>query len=179
MRAAERVKTAARDERLPTLAISGDYGTLGPRFDEGRSTFTFAASLKVPIWQGGKAAGDIEQADAALEQRKAEVIDLRGQIESQIRNSYLDLEAAASQVELSKANQQLALDSLRLTQEKLDAGVATSVEVISAQQDVASAQLDYITSLFAHNLAKLSLARELGDAGKRLDDYIKVAEPQK
>ena len=178
VRAAERVKTAARDERLPSLAISGDYGTLGPRFDEARSTFTFAASLKVPIWQGGRAAGDIEQADAALEQRKAEVVDLRGQIESQIRNSYLDLEAAASQVELAKANQQLALDSLRLTREKFEAGVSTSVEVTSAQQDVASAQLDYITSLFAHNLAKLSLARELGNADKRLDDYIKVAEPQ-
>ena len=71
IRAAERVKTAARDERLPTLAINGDYGTLGPRFDEARSTFTFAASLKVPIWQGGRAAGDIEQADATLDQRKA------------------------------------------------------------------------------------------------------------
>lgn len=178
VRAAERVKTAARDERLPSISISGDYGTLGPRFDEARSTFTFAASLKVPIWQGGRAAGDIEQADAALEQRKAEVIDLRGQIESQIRNSYLDLEAAASQMELAKANQQLALDSLRLTQEKFDSGVATSVEVTTAQQDVASAQLDYITSLFAHNLAKLSLARGLGGADKRLDDYIKVAESQ-
>jgi len=178
VRAAERAKTAAKDERLPSLAISGDYGTIGPRFDEARSTFTFAASLKVPIWQGGRAAGDIEQADAALEQRKAEVIDLRGQIESQIRNSYLDLEAAASQVELARANQQLALDSLRLTREKFEAGVSTSVEVTSAQQDVASARLDYITSLFAHNLAKLSLARELGNADKRLDDYIKVAEAQ-
>lgn len=179
VRVAERVKTAAKDERLPSLGISADYGTLGPRFDEARSTFTFAASLKVPIWQGGRAAGDIVQADAALEQRKAEVVDLRGQIESQIRNSYLDLEAAASQVELSKANQDLALDSLRLTREKFEAGVSTSVEVTAAEQDVASAQLDYITSLFAHNLAKLSLARELGNADKRLDEYIKVAEPQK
>jgi outer membrane protein TolC len=179
VRIAQRVKTAAKDERLPTIAISGDYGTLGPRFDEGRSTFTFAASLKVPIWQGGRAAGDIEQADAALEQRRAEVTDLRGRIESDIRNSYLDLEAAASQVELAKANQQLALDSLRLTREKFEAGVSTSLEVTQAQQDVASSDLDYITSLFAHNLAKLSLARELGNADKRIDEYLKVAEPQK
>lgn len=178
VRAAERAKTAARDERLPTLAISGDYGTIGPRFSEARSTFTFAASLKVPIWQGGRAAGDIEQADAVLDQRRAEVQDLRGQIESEIRNSWLDLQAAASQVELAKSNQQLARDTLRLTQEKFDLGVSTSVEIAQAEQDVASSDLDYITSLFAHNLAKLSLARELGNADKKLDDYLHTAANQ-
>jgi outer membrane protein TolC len=174
VRAAERARTAAKDERLPTLAISGDYGVIGPRFDEGRSTFTFAASLKVPIWQGGRAAGDIEQANAVLDQRRAEVEDLRGQIESEIRNSYLDLQAAASQVELAKSNQQLARETLRLTREKFDAGVSTSVEVSQAEEDVASSDLDYITSLFAHNLSKLSLAREMGSADKKLDDYLKV-----
>jgi outer membrane protein TolC len=174
VRAAERAKTAARDERLPTIAISGDYGTLGPRFNEARSTFTFAATLKVPIWQGGRAAGDVQQADAVLDQRRAEVEDLRGQIESEIRNAYLDLQAAASQVEVSKSNQQLARDTLRLTREKFEAGVSTSVEVSQALDDVASADLDYITSLFAHNLAKLSLARQMGSADTRLDDYLKV-----
>jgi outer membrane protein TolC len=174
VRAAERAKTAAWDERLPTIAISGDYGTLGPRFNEARSTFTFAASLKVPIWQGGRAAGDVQQADAVFDQRRAEVEDLRGQIESEIRNAYLDLQAAASQVEVSKSNQQLARDTLRLTREKFEAGVSTSVEVSQALDDVASADLDYITSLFAHNLAKLSLARQMGSADTRLDDYLKV-----
>jgi outer membrane protein TolC len=174
VRAAERARVAAKDERLPTLSISGDYGTIGPRFDEARSTFTFAASLKVPIWQGGRAAGDLQQADAVLDQRRAEVTDLRGQIESDIRNSYLDLQAAASQLELAKSNQQLARETLRLTREKFDAGVSTSVEVSQAEDDVASADLDYITSLFTHNLAKLSLAREMGNADKKLDDYLKV-----
>jgi len=174
--AAELAKTAAKDERLPTLAIVGDYGTIGPRFDEARSTFTFGASLKVPIWQGGRAAGDIEQADAALDQRRAEVQDMRGEIESEVRNSYLDLQAAAGQVELAKSNQQLARDTLRLTREKFDLGVSTSVEVSQAEEDVASSDLDYITSLFAHNLAKLSLARETGNADAKLDDYLQVAK---
>ena len=77
-------------------------------------------------------------------------------------------------MELAKSNQQLARETLRLTREKFDAGVSTSVEVSQAVDDVASADLDYITSLFAHNLAKLSLARQMGNAANRLDDYIKV-----
>jgi outer membrane protein TolC len=36
------------------------------------------------------------------------VVDLRGQIESEICDSYVDLQAAASQMELAKSNQQLA-----------------------------------------------------------------------
>ncbi len=174
VRAAERARLAAKDERLPTLAISGDYGVLGPRLNEGATTFTFQASLKVPIWQGGRAAGDLKMADATLEQRRSEVVDLRGRIESEIRNSFLDLEAAASQLELAKSNQALARETLKLAQEKLEVGVGTTVEVTQAGNDVASADLDYITSLFAHNLAKLSLARELGNADKKLDEYLKV-----
>jgi hypothetical protein len=38
----------------------------------------------------------------------------------------------------------------------------------------ATSDLDLITSLFAHNLAKLSLARALGNAEQRLPDYLKV-----
>ncbi|HVW10313.1 MAG TPA: TolC family protein [Bryobacteraceae bacterium] len=170
--AAELAKTAAKDERLPTLSILGDYGAIGPRYSQTATTFTFGASLKVPIWQGGRASADLEQADAVLDQRRAEVEDLRGEIESEIRNSWLDLQAAANQVELAKENQKLAQDTLRLTKEKADLGVATLLEVTQAEADVASSELDYITSLFAHNLAKLSIARELGNTDKRIDDYL-------
>jgi outer membrane protein TolC len=172
VRAAELAKSAARAERLPTLSVLGDYGAIGPRFSQTETTFTFGANLKIPIWQGGRAAADLQQADAVLDQRRAELEDLKGQIEAEIRNSWLDLEAAASQVELAKENQKLAQDTLRLTREKADLGVATALEVTQAEADVASSELDYITSLFAHNLAKLSIAREMGNADQRLDDYL-------
>jgi outer membrane protein TolC len=129
-------------------------------------------TLNIPIWQGGRTRGDIEQAEAAFDQRRAELEDMRARIESDVRNAYLDLAAASSQVELSKNNQQVARDNLRLTREKFEAGVSDSVEVSQAQQSVASADLDYITALFAHNLAKLSLARSLGGAEGHLGAYL-------
>lgn len=111
-------------------------------------------------------------AEAALRQRRAELADTRGRIESDVRNAYLDLEAAASQVELSKNNQQVAQENLRLTLEKFEKGVSDSVEVSQARQALASADLDYITALFAHNLAKLNLARALRGAEGRLKAYL-------
>jgi outer membrane protein TolC len=174
VRAAERSRAAARAERLPSLAVSADLGEIGPRLDEGAHTYTVAASLKIPIWQGGRAAGDIEQSEAALDQRRAELEDVRGRIESDIRNAYLDLQAAASQLDLARNNQGVARETLRLTREKFDAGISDSVEVTQAVEAVSSGDLDYITALFAHNLAKLSLARALGGAEKRVGDYLKV-----
>ena len=56
---------------------------------------------------------------------------------------------------MSKNNQQVARENLRLTQEKFEKGVSDSVEVSQARQAVASADLDYITALFAHNLGEI------------------------
>jgi outer membrane protein TolC len=95
-------------------------------------------------------------------------------VESDVRNAFLDLQAAASQLELSRNNQDLARETLRLSREKFDTGVTDSVEVVQSQEAVASADLDYITALFAHNLAKLSLARAIGHAEQKLPDYLKV-----
>jgi outer membrane protein TolC len=116
----------------------------------------------------------VEQADAAVQQRLAELEDLRGRIESDLRGAFLDLQAASSQVEVARGNQTVARETLTLTRQRLDAGVTNSVEVIQAEESVASADLDYITSLFAHNLAKLTLARSLGNAEAKLGDYLGV-----
>ena len=111
-----------------------------------------------------KPAGDIAQAEAVLAQRQAELEDTRGQIEAEVREAYLDLEAAAGQVEVARKNLQVAQETLEMTRARMEAGVINTVEVVQAQQTVSSAQLDLINSVFAHNLAKLSLARALGHA---------------
>jgi outer membrane protein TolC len=174
VRAAERARVAARAERLPSVALSADIGEIGQRFNEGKSTYTVVGSVRIPIWQGGKAAGDIEQSEAVVDQRRAELTDVRGRIESDIRNAFLDLQAATSQMDLAHSNEEVARETLRLTKEKFDAGVSESLEVTQAEDAVASAVLDQITALFQHNLAKLSLARALGHAESKLGDYLKV-----
>ena len=117
------------------------------------------ATLSVPIWQGGRAEADIAQAHATLAQRQAELDDTKGLIESQIREAYLDLQAATNQVDLAQKNIQLTQQTLDETKLKLQYGVVINVELVQSEESVSSAQLDYINSVFAHNVAKLSLAR--------------------
>lgn len=174
LEAARHARTAARDERIPSLSISADYGLIGPRFSEGQRTYTVTGTIKVPVWNGGRIGGEIAQASAEFDQRQAEVEDTRGRIESDVRNAFLDLQAAASQVDIARNNQGVAKETLRLTREKFEAGVSDNVEVVQAEEAVASADLDYITALFDHNLAKLSLARALGDSRQHAMDFLNV-----
>jgi outer membrane protein TolC len=172
--AAQRSRSAAKNERLPSLIVSGDYGALGVNPGQTHPTFSVIGTLRVPIWQGGRVEGDIVQADAALNQRKAEMADVKGRIESDVRNAYLDLQAATSQVDVARQNLQVTQETLDLTRQKLDAGISDNVAVVQAQDGVASAQLDYINSLFAHNVAKLALARALGRATDSWPRFLTV-----
>lgn len=167
IRAAQYTRTAARAERLPSLSLSADYGAIGVNPSQSHGTFAVVGTLRIPIWAGGRTEGDIEQADATLGQRKAELEDVRNHIESDIRRAFLDLEAATSQVEVARCN-------LDVTRQRFDAGISEYVEVVQAQESLASAELDYINSVFSHNVAKLSLARAIGDAESKLASFLKL-----
>ena len=171
-RAAERSLAAAKAERYPSLALSADYGAIGMNPANSHGTFTVTGSLKFPIWQGGRAEGDIAQAQAALEQRRAELADIKGRIESDIRTAWLDVQTAASQIDVAKNNQEVSRQTLDLTRQRLEAGITDAVEVVQAQESVATADLDYINSIFAHNLAKLTLARAIGHAEENLQQFL-------
>jgi outer membrane protein TolC len=174
VRAAERALSAARDERLPSLSVRADYGVIGTNPAQSHGTFAVSGRLNFPIWQGGRIAGNIEQAEAVLAQREAEREDIVGQIESDVRNAYLDLHAAASQVEVALKNIQVTQENLDLTRQRFDAGVSDNVGVVQSQESLATAHSDYINSVFAHNLAKLALARATGDAAENLPRFLNV-----
>jgi outer membrane protein TolC len=175
--AAELAHSAARAERLPSFSVNANYGAIGTNPAQAKATYTVVGTVRVPIWQGGRAEGDIAESDAALAQRRAEIEDLKSSVESEVRNAFLDLQTAASQVEVAQKNLDVSKDTLVLTRQRFEAGVTDAVEVVQTEQTVASAQLDYINSVFAHNLAKLSLARAVGGASESLPQFLKLAAP--
>jgi outer membrane protein TolC len=170
--AAELTKRAAEAERLPSISVGADYGVIGVDPTNSHGTFSLTGSVKMPIWNGRRVQGDIEQADAALEQRRAEYQDLRGRIDAEIRTAFLDLNSAASQVKVADSNRTLAADTLQQARDRFAAGVADTVEVVQAQESVAAAEQDYIASLYTHNLAKATLARSMGQADQNIKEFL-------
>ncbi|MCC7415612.1 MAG: TolC family protein, partial [Acidobacteria bacterium] len=80
----------------------------------------------------------------------------------EVRAAYLDLRAADQQLKAAQQTVDLASQELAQTRDRFVAGVAGNVEVVQAQEAVASATESYISSLYAHNLAKASLAHAIG-----------------
>ena len=172
VRAAELTRKAAIGEALPTIKFNADYGIMGQRPSENHPTFTTAAALNIPIFQGGKVKGDVMQADALIRQREATLGDLRGQIEFEVRTSFLDLQSAADQVQVAQSSSKLAEEALAQSRDRFRAGVANTVEVVQAQEALAATNENYINSTFAYNVAKLTLARSLGVAERAVKDFL-------
>ena len=173
LRAAELSRKAATEEHYPTLDFDGDYGGTGITPGHLYGTSDLAGTLRIPIFTGNRAHADALQADAAVAQSRAEVENIRGQIDQDVRNAFLDLQSASDQVKVAESNVDLAGQTLVQAQDRFKAGVTDNIEVVQAQESVASANESYIDSLYAFNLAKISLARAVGLAEDNVKQFFK------
>jgi len=172
VRAAETARDAARGQRYPTASVDANYGDIGTTFANSHGTFAVTGSIRFNIFDSGKIRSDVEQAEAALKQRKDALADLGGQIDFQIRAALLDLKTAADQVTVAQDNLNLANQTLTQARDRFSAGVADNIEVVQAQESVASANQSVISSIYMHNLAKVSLARAVGATETNLKQYM-------
>ena len=165
VRSAELSIQAAGAENYPSLSVYSDFGDIGsPNFATSHETFTFEAMLNIPIFQGTRVRADKLQADSALRQRQSELEDLRGKIDDEVRTAFLNLKSSSDLVAVARSNTDLANQTLKQAQDRFLSGVADNLEVVQAQESVASAQQSYIASLYSYNLAKVSLAQAMGVA---------------
>jgi outer membrane protein TolC len=173
VRAAEHYRKGATAEYFPSIDAVADYGDLGVNFGNSHGTFTVAGRLNIPIFQGGKVHADVLQSEATLRQARAQLDNLRGQIEYEVRTALLDIEAADQQVQVARSSVELAEQTLTQARDRFSAGVTDNLEVVQAQQTVAGAHESYISSLYAHNLAKIELVRAMGYAEQGVLQYLK------
>jgi outer membrane protein TolC len=137
-------------------------------------SYDVVAGVRVPIYAGGRTRTDIDQAEAVLRNRKNAVEDLRGRIDYEVRSAVLDLQSAADQVAVAERNADLANQTLIQARDRFSAGVTDNIEVVQAQQLLASANDNYISSLNAHNAAKIALATALGVAEEGVPQYLNL-----
>jgi outer membrane protein TolC len=170
--AAQHQLGAARAQRYPALSVNGDYGRQGVTLGNSHNIFAVQAAVNVPVFTSGRIESDLSRAEADLQQRQAERENLRGQIDYDVRTALLNLQAATEQVAVARENVELATENLGRSQERFAAGVTDSVEVVQAQQSLSSANDQYITGTYSHNLAKLELARAIGVARTSYGQYL-------
>jgi outer membrane protein TolC len=174
VRSYEYSSKAAKAGYYPTISFSGDYGLAGTYETLGtHGVFDVRGTLNFPIFQGGKVHGDVIEANAQLDQSRQRLENLRAQIDADVRTAFLNLESSAEQVEVAKSNIDLAQQTLDQSRDRFSAGVADTVEVVQAEEQVATANDNYISALYNFNYAKISLARALGLGEQSVREYFK------
>lgn len=173
VRSAEISKKAAFAGHYPTIDVQANVGDIGVNPSQSNGTWQVNGGINIPIFAGNRVHADMLQADSRLQQARSQLGDLRGRIDYEVRTALLDLNAAADQVNVARSSVELAEQTLTQSQDRFTAGVADNLEVVQAQESVASAHESYIQSLYAHNLAKVELAFAIGDAEQGVRRYLK------
>jgi len=173
VRAAELSRRAATAGHYPTVDIDANFGAIGVTPSQSNGTWQVNGGINIPIFAGNRTHSDVLEADAQLKQSRSQLGDLRGRIDYEVRSALLDLNAAAEQVAVARSSVDLAEQALVQSQDRFTAGVADNLEVVQAQEAVASAHESYIQSLYAHNLSKVELAYAIGDAEHGVKQYLK------
>jgi outer membrane protein TolC len=172
VRSAELLRRGATAGHYPSVDVSANFGDIGVTPGASNGTWQVNGGVNIPIFAGNKVHSDVLEAEAQLKQARQQLGDLRGRIDYEVRASLLDLTSAAQQVEVARSSVDLAEQALTQSKDRFSAGVTDNLEVVQAQEAVAGAHESYIDSLYAHNLAKVELARAIGDAETGVKRYL-------
>jgi outer membrane protein TolC len=172
LQAAEATRRAALSEHLPSLSLNADYGAIGLTAASSLSTFAVTGTVNIPIFDGGKTRGHVQQATADRDNRRAEFEDMRAQVDYDVRAAFLDLQATSEELEAATRGRELSTLQLTQARDRFAAGIANNIEVIQAQEAVALANEQYIDAVFGYNLSKAVLGRALGTVEEAIAKYL-------
>jgi outer membrane protein len=162
IKAAEYQKRAAQDSRLPALRFDGNWAYLGTSGNTTVPTYTYQASVNMPLFTGGRIHAEIVRAGLEIRKLEQQQDDLRNQIALDVKTALLNLRSARSEVQVANLGVQLSKEEVDQARDRFRAGVANNIEVIQAQDSLARANDNQIAALYRLNQARADLARSIG-----------------
>jgi outer membrane protein TolC len=159
---------SAKAGSLPTVAVVAGYDyarpnpRIFPREDAWKQSWDVGVNVGWTLWNGGRTAAEIAEAKSQATAARERLAELDTVIGLEVRQRQLDLESARAQVMPAGDAVRSAVEARRVVQERFGAGVATSTDLLDAQQDQLQAELERTRALANVRLAEARLARALG-----------------
>jgi outer membrane protein len=166
IKAAEYQKKGAQDSRLPTLQFDGNFAYVGTSSNTTLPTYTYQASVNMPLFTGGRIRAEVVRADLEIRKLQEQRDDLRNQIALDVKTSLLNLRSARNEVEVANLGVQLSKEEVDQARDRFKAGVANNIEVIQAQDSLSRANDNQIAALYRFNQARADVARSIGQMEK-------------
>jgi outer membrane protein len=158
------VRTASF-ERLPVLALSGQYGYSAAEFDDGgkKAGWFAGAIVSVPVFDGLRSTSDRRLALSRQRAGEFRLRDLELQISAEIRLAVQNAASRFRQIDVAETGLRLGEEELRLARVRFEQGVADNREVIEAQNTLALASDNFNEAIYQYNLSRVELARAKGE----------------
>jgi outer membrane protein TolC len=156
---------------LPKLSINGNFGEIGRSIGGMKSTGLIQGQIDFTLFDRDR-NGEAQELASRLRRIDDQIADLRRGIDEELREALLNLDSASEQVAVARDGQELARRELQMAQDRFEQGTANNVEVITAQDELARAEENYIVAVVSHVDAKFALARAMGDTEKNIVEFM-------
>jgi outer membrane protein TolC len=161
---------ATHARSYPKLSINGNFGEIGRSIGSVASTGLLQGQIDFTLFDRDR-NGEAQELAGRVKRIDDQIADLRRGIEEDLREALLNLDSATEQVVVAREGQDLARRELELAQDRFQSGTANNVEVITAQDELARAEENYILAVSSHVDAKFALARAMGDTEKNILEF--------
>ena len=151
-------------------------GALANTFNNTAPDYYIGFNLNIPI---RNRVAKADQYRSELEYRQAELRreELRKQIRIEVRNAEYALEQTAARVQAAQKARDLAQRTFEITQKEQTLGAGSTFQTMTAQRDLALAELDLVTARTVYEKAKIEVDRATGATlehnGIQIEDAIK------
>jgi outer membrane protein TolC len=162
---------ANRARSYPKLSVNGNIGEIGRSIGSVASTGLLQGQIDFTLFDRDR-NGEAQELASRVKRIDDQIADLRRGIEEDIREALLNLDSATEQVAVAGEGQELARRELQMAQDRFQSGTANNVEVITAQDELARAEENYILAVSSHVDAKFALARAMGDTEKNILEFM-------
>jgi outer membrane protein len=164
-RAANGVRSA-RAEFLPKLEMFGSWEQDNQTFlSRGGNNWTVGASLNFNLFDGGANRARLAQSHARRRQAEALESRMASAVRLQVREAYLNLNAAAERVAVSREAAAQAQESLRIIQNRYEAGLTTITDLLRAETAHTSARKNFLNAIFDYRVGYAALELATGELG--------------
>ncbi len=156
----------ARASRLPSLAVSGTYNFWADRFNFEKDTwqnyYSVNLALSVPLFNGFSTSAKVAQSKAAIRELDLTAQGFLDMVEFEVSQALLKLNEAKESLLSQGRNVEQAEESLRIAELNFSEGMATTLDVSSAQAALTQAKTNYSQALFDYVISLAQLDKAMG-----------------
>jgi len=162
--AAARAYSAVMGQYLPRVDLFATYQAFGDEFflpDDSRR-WIYGFSINFPIWNNAQREIQLSQAKSNREVARALRDDIGREVRRDVVAAYEVFETARASADLAEVAVVVALENMRVNQERYRVGATTTLDLLTAQVSLVESEATLVQALQAERLALAGLEALLG-----------------